>query len=407
MQSNKQTIRVFSIALLLSASLALGATAQDECPQPRVKVSNDMDYYIPQQRSNAEHNHLSLNTAVANSIIAQNAGDIRFFSSFTAAIPSGEMDYYLSVGSSPTDSGVQVLIKLVDNNNRVVLNSTKAVNDPLWVENTIDIAQTIANEVSPLIDKIKDHQHRIRDTTQAAISSKFELEQRSYTVKPKEEKRVTFVLKDCDGVVLPHRGLILELEGKGKIDRAAWIVDEDGMGEFVYTAPEDNEQATVTLAHEYEDVAGNENRVSVDAVDFNISGKLWLLVNHVNERAEIYIVGEHLGELEMNWNSDNTRGGTIAAFSDDVDKEIWSSNLVGFIEMTVTPAGANLWTVSNTWFPGPTKITTKQKGGYDIEILWPMENGTVLPVHGTITFEKPALFDQARKKYLAAKRGGR
>jgi hypothetical protein len=405
MQSNKHSNRVLSIVLVLLVFLILSATAQDECPPPRVKVSNDMDYYNMQDRNNTEHNILSLNTAVANNIIARNAGDIRFFSAFTAAIPVGDMDYYLTVGSSPTDLGAQVLIKLVDNKNRVVLNATKAVNDALWTENTIDIARSIASEVSPLMDKIKDHQHRIRNTTQAAISSKFELEQRSYHVKLKEEKSVTFILKDCDGIVLPHRGVLLELEGKGKIDRAGWIVDEDGMGEFVYTAPEDNEHAKVILSHRYEDVAGNENIVSVDAVDFNTSGKLWLLVNYVTERAEIYIVGEHIGALEMNWNSDNTRGGSIAAIRADVNKELWSTYLVGYFEMTVTPAGDHLWTTSNSWFPGPTKITDRKTGGYDIEILWPMENGGALPVHGTITMEKPALFDQARRKYLAAKRG--
>jgi hypothetical protein len=75
------------------------------------------------------------------------------------------------------------------------------------------------------------------------------------------------------------------------------------------------------------------------------------------------------------------------------------------IEMTVTPAGDNLWTTANSWFPGPTKITTNQNGGYEIEILWPKEDGTTFPVRGTITYEKTELFDQARKKYLAAKRG--
>jgi len=405
MQNYKQIMRTFLIVLLLQASIGLDVIAQDKCPQPRVKVGNDMDYYNPQQRSNTEHDLLSLNTAVANNIIAQNANDIRFFSAFTAAIPVGDVDYFLYVGSSPTDSGAQVLIKLVDNKNRVVLNSTEAVNDSLWTENTIDIALAIASEVSPLIDKIKDHQHRIRNTTQAAISSKFEIEQRSYHVKLKEGKRVTFILKDCDGIVLPQRVVLLELEGKGKIDRRTCTVDENGIGEFVYTAPENNEHAKVILSHKYEDVAGNENIVSVDAVDFNTSGKLWLLVNHDTERAEVYIVGEHIGELEMNWNSDNTRGGIIAAISADVDKEISSTYLIGYIEMTVTPAGDNLWTASNIWL-GPTKIKTRQKGGYEIEILWTMKDGTSLPVHGTITFKKPELFNQVRKKYLAAKRGG-
>lgn len=406
MQNFILTIRAFLIALLLQASLELDVIAQDQCPQPSVKVANDMDYYNQQQRSDTEHNHLALKTAIANSIIAQNANDIRFFSSFTAAVPVGEVDYYLTVGSDPTNSGVQVLIKLVDNNNRVVLRNQNIVNDALWVENTNDIAHGIAKEVTPLINKIKDHQHLIRNTSKAAISSKFELEKRSYAVKVKEKKSVSFVLKDCDEVILPFRTVILELKGKGEIDRTTCTVDENGKGEFVYTAPEDNGQTTVTLAHRYEDVAGNDNRFSVDAVNFNTIGKLWLLVNHITDRAEIYVVGEHIGELEMNWNSDNTRGGIIAAFSNDVDKEMWSSYLVGFIEMTVKQTGDNIWSVSNSWLPESTKINTMQEGGYEIEILWPMEDGGSFPVRGTITFEKPDLFDQARKKYLAAKRGG-
>ena len=399
-------MRTVLIALLIMVFCELDVIAQDNCPQPRVKVANDMDYYNMQQSSETEHNILSLNTAVANSIIAQNANDIRFFSSFTAAIPVGEVDYHLTVGSDLSNAGVQVLIKIVDNNSRVVLINQNMVNDALWVENINDIAYGIANEVSPLINKIKDHQHLIRNTSKAAISSKFELEKRSYVVKVKEKKRITFVLKDCDDVVLPFRTVILELEGKGKIDKTTCTVDENGTGEFVYTAPENNEQATVTLAHKYEDVAGNDNRFSVDAIKFNTSGKLWLLVNHVTDRAEIYVVGEHIGELEMNWDSDNTRGGIIAAFNNDVDKEMWSTYLVGYFEMTVKQTGDNIWSVSNSWLPESTKIKTMQKGGYEIEILWPVEDGSSFPVHGTITFEKPELFDQARKKFLAAKRGG-
>lgn len=69
-----------------------------------------MDYYHQQQRNDTEHNHLALNYAVGNSIIAQNANNIRFFSSFTAAVSVGEVDYYLTVDSHPTNFGVQVLI---------------------------------------------------------------------------------------------------------------------------------------------------------------------------------------------------------------------------------------------------------------------------------------------------------
>lgn len=398
-------MRTILFTLFLIVSWVSDLIAQDSCPMPRVKVSNDMDYYDSEQLSGNQHNILALNTTVANSIISQNAKDISFFSSFTSAVPVGEMDYYLTVESDPGASEVLISVKMLDNNNRIVLNAQNAIYDSIWVENTNSISQFISRKVSPLIDAIKEHQQRIRKTSMAAISSKFELDKRSYEVEVNETKKIAFKLIDCDGVVLPGRTIILELEGKGSIDKTTCTVDENGMGEFVYTAPGDNEQATVTLAHRYEDVAGNDNRFSVDAVKINTSGKLWLLVNYVSERAEIYIVGEHIGALEMNWNNENTLGGSIAAFSDDSDKEIWSSSLVGFIEMRVVKAGEDQWTASDSWFPGPVTITTRERGGYEIEILWPMEDGTSLPVKGTITYEKPESFDQARKKYLAANRG--
>ena len=393
-------MRAFIIALLLLASIGLDIIAQDKCPKPRVKVTNDIAYF--RQKTLAEDIKLNLNNAVANSIIAQNKNDIDFSS---LAVPGGEIDYSLTLGNDSINHGVQVWINIVDNNKRLVLNFQSKAYDSVNPENLNSIAQAIAKEISPLINKIKDHQYLIRNTSKAAISSKFELEKRSYAVKVNQKKRITFILKDCDDVVLPGRTVILELEGSGKIDKTTCTVDENGRGEFTYSSPDKNEIATVTLAHKYEDVAGNDNRFSVDAIKFNTTGKLWLLVNHITKGAEIYIVGEHIGELEMDWNDENTRGGSIAAFSADPDEEIWSSSLVGFIEMTVIAAGDDVWRVSNSWFPGPAKIISRKQGGYSIEILWPMEDGTSMPVRGTITYEKPELFDQARIKYLAAKRG--
>lgn len=394
-------MRAFLIALLLLVFIGLDIHAQDLCPKPRVKVTNDIAYF--RQNTIEEDIKLNLNNAVANSIIAQNKSDIDF-SSLTNA--GGEVDYFLSLGNDSINKGVQVLIRIIDNNNRLVLSFQSKAYDSLNPENLNSIAQAIAREISPLIHRIKDHQYLVRNTSEAAISSKFELEKRSYSVKVNEKQRITFVLKDCDDIVLPGRTIKLELEGGGKIDKTTCTVDENGRGEFIYSSPDKNETATVTLAHPYEDVAGNDNRISVDAVKFNTTGKLWLLVNHVTTGAEIYIVGEHIGDLEMDWNGENTRGGSIAAFSADPDEELWSYSLVGFIEMTVTAAGDDVWTVSNSWFPGPAKILSRQQGGYAIEIQWPMEDGTSLPVRGTITYAKPKLFDQARKKYLAVKRGG-
>ena len=393
-------MRAFIIALFLFVSFGSDIRAQDPCPKPRVLVTNDISYY--DQQPIEEDIRLNLINGVANSIIAQNRNDIDFISLLA---PGVDIDYSLTLGYESVNDGIQVLIRIVDNNKRLVLShnsSTYVIED---LENLTGIAHEAAREIFPLIHRIKDHQHLIRNTTLAAISSKYELEKRSYSVKVNERKKVPFILKDCDDVVLPGRTITLELEGSGKINKTTCTVDENGRGEFIYTAPDKNGKASVTLAHAYEDVAGNDNRISVDAVKFNTTGKLWLLVNHISKGAEIYIVGEHIGELEMDWNDENTRGGSIAAFSADPDEEIWSSSLVGFIEMTVTAAGEDVWTVSNSWFPGPAKITSRQQGGYFLEILWPMEDGTSMPVRGTITYEKPDLFDLARKKYLAAKRG--
>lgn len=408
MHKEIKPVRGLLIVLFLFASLATVAMAQEgECPQPRVEVANDIDYYNMPSGGEAGHNHLSMNTAVGNSIIALNSGDIRFFSAFTLAVPLEEVDYHLSVGSSPSNQGVLVAIKLVDNNNRVVLNRTKTVDDPGWPENVNAIAQQIANEVSPIIDNIKDHQILIRSTTEAAISSKFDPEKRNYTVMPEKKQKVSFILKDCDDATLPIRDVILELEGPGKIDKTSLTVDTDGKGEFTYTAPKENAKAKVILVHKYEDVAGNDNRISVDAVDFNTSGKLWLLIDHISKRAEIIVVGEHLGPLEMMWDNGNTRGGIIAAFSDDEDEEIWSSFFVGFIDMKVDQAGEGVWNISRDWFAGETKITSREQGGFEIEIQWPLDNGGILPVRGIITYNKPAGFDAARKRFLAAKRNRR
>lgn len=405
MQKELRRARGLLLVLVLFASLATIALAQEgECPQPRVEVANDIDYYNMPRTDESGHNLLALNTAVGNSIISLNSGDIRFFSAFTAEVPLGEVDYHLSVGSRPSDQGALVSIKLIDNNNRVVLTRLKTVDAPDWAENINVIARQMAQEVSPIIDDIKDHQIYIRSTTEAAISSKFEPEKRNYTVKPEEKQKISFILKDCDDATLPIRDVILELEGPGKLDNTSLTVDADGKGEFIYTAPKENAKAKVILAHKYEDVSGNDNRISIDAVDINTSGKLWLLVNHISKRAKIFVVGEHNGSLEMMWSNENTRGGIAAAFSDDEDEELWSSYFVDFIDMNVVQAGKGVWAISDDWFPGETKITSREQGGFEIEILWELEDGGVYPVSGVITYNKPKEFDAARNHFLATKR---
>ena len=75
--------------------------------------------------------------------------------------------------------------------------------------------------------------------------------------------------------------------------------------------------------------------------------------------------------------------------------------------MKVVQAGKGVWTISDDWFPGETKISSREQGDFEIEILWELEDGGVYPVRGVITYNKPAEFDAARDHFLAAKRNRR
>lgn len=398
---NQKMKTIFYTVLLILASVFNGS-AQDDCPQPRVKVINLIKL---EQTSLTERLHNTLGASVTSYIINQNRRDIQFFDSF---VSESDVDYFLTINHDSKNTNVQILIKLTDRNNRVVLDFQSSIYDLIDNVEIDSLGESIAEKVSPLIDNINDHQHKIRNTSKAAIQAKFELEKLSYVVNVNENRRITFVLMDCDNVILPDRTVNLLLDGKGEIDKTTCAVDENGRGEFTYTAPKiNNEQATVYLIHKYETASGRDNNEASQGVKIRTTGKMWLLVNHVTERAEIYIVGEHIGELEMKWDSENTRGGLAAAFSADDDKELWSSSVIELLEMTVTPTGEDVWKATSTWWPGTTTIKATKEDGFEINILWPGDDGTSIQVRGTITFEKPELFDQVRRKYLAAKRGGR
>lgn len=392
---------IFYTVLLILASVFNGF-AQDNCRPPVVKVTNHIKF---DPISFTESLQIGLASTVYSYIESIDRRNIRFCEAFCS---DSDVDYFLTIGHESQNTSTQILIKLTDRNNRVVLNfrsNTYDLQDNTEINN---IAESIGQKVTPLIDKIKDHEHKIRNTSKASIQAKFEPEKLSYIVKVNEKKRITFVLMDCDNVILPDRSVNLLLEGKGEIDKTTCTVDENGRGEFTYTAPNDNnEQATVYLIHKYETASGRDNNEASQPVKIRTTGKLWLLVNHVTEQAEIYIVGEHIGDLEMKWDSENTRGGLAAAFSADDDKELWSSSVIELLEMKVTPKGEDVWKATNTWWPGTTTIKSNKEFGYEINILWPVDDGTPFPVRGTISYEKPELFDQVRRKYLAAKRGGR
>ncbi len=384
------------------------AFAEPECPAPRVLVVSALDASgnladgspIDPQR----HRFFALANAVENEIIANNRADIRFFSTFSSSVAITDVDYELTVEADSTEGGVRVSLGLVDQNARTVLRRSEGVGGTDWVLHSIDLAQQVAATVTPMIRPIREHQRRMRATTSEAIHAGFSLQAREIPVELRESKEVSFVLQDCDGEPLPSRGVALQLEGPGRLKPHRVTTDERGRARFTYTAPDENARATVVLAHRYEDAAGNDGIVATDAVVFRTSGKLWLLIDHRSRGAEIIVVAEHNGSLESHWDQDNTRGGFVVASTSDPDEELWSSSVVGFLEMQVVRQREGRWATVGEWFPAPATITTAERGGYAVDIAWPIEGGGTVPVHGTITYRKPAGFDAARQKFLRAKR---
>ncbi len=218
---------VLAALLVIVAAMARPAEAQtsDECPAPKVGVVNGSP-------GGAAANAADI---IINDVIKSNKGSIRFFQSFKGG--AIDVDYTLTVTGAPGDAASA---SLDDQKGRNVASGSGA-------------AANLAAQLSPLLDKIRDHQRRIRDREKSAIAAEMTLSPRDTKIKVGETASISIEIVDCDGEALV-REVRVQLKGSGDLtprklqstDAAQYKSAEPGI-------------ARVTGFWEYENVAGLPN----------------------------------------------------------------------------------------------------------------------------------------------------
>ncbi len=104
---------------------------------------------------------------------------------------------------------------------------------------------------------------------------------KSYTAKSNEQKVITFVLQDCDGVPLKDRKIMVTAQ-KGKVDHSELHTNTEGIAYFVWTAPDENTEESINVSYKYDLPSDrpdqlNENiaiKVSKPREEFNVTLKV-------------------------------------------------------------------------------------------------------------------------------------
>ncbi len=225
-------VAVLAALLVLAATLARPAVAQtsDDCPAPKVGVVNATSAGDARSPQHAE--------AIINDAIESNKGSVRFFQSFKGG--AIDVDYTLTVTGGTGDDGAGSSASLDDQKGRNVASGSGAAAD-------------LASQLSPMLDKIRDHQRRIRDQEKSAIAPEMTLSPRDTKIKVGETASITIEIVDCDGETLV-REVRVQLKGSGDLtprklqsaDAAQYKSAEPGI-------------ARVTGIWKYENVAGLTN----------------------------------------------------------------------------------------------------------------------------------------------------
>lgn len=220
-------VAVLAALLIFVAVMARPAVAQtsDDCPAPKVGVVNGSP-------GGATANAADI---IINDVIKSNKGSIRFFQSFKGG--AIDVDYTLTVTGGAGDVATA---SLDDQKGRNVASGSGAV-------------ANLASQLSPMLDKIRDHQRRIRDQEKSAISAEMTLSPRDTKIKVGETASIGIEIVDCDGETLV-REVRVQLKGSGELtprklqttDAAQYKSAEPGI-------------ARVTGFWEYENVAGLPN----------------------------------------------------------------------------------------------------------------------------------------------------
>ncbi len=191
-------LKTAGLAAMLFAALATGAPRQadaqssDDCPMPKVSVANASYDVSANTASNA--------SAIINGVIESNKGSIRFFQDVTGG--GVDVDYALIVTGGESEDGSGSSAKLDDRKGRNVA--------------SVSGGGDVVTQLTPMLDRIRDHQRRMREQDQSAIAAELTVKPGSQSIKQGETANLTVEIKDCDGVVL-NREAGIELQGPSSV----------------------------------------------------------------------------------------------------------------------------------------------------------------------------------------------
>ncbi len=244
-------VAVLTCALLLGGGISAAHAAQ-ECPEPRVRV---FEWMPDDPRESRAQNLVTLwnRDGIRFLMTGKNLGH-RAFLEMSAGVSLDLWDEYILTTSSTADA---ITMNLVDGKGRPVASATGG--DP----------ESVAQQMTPMLQMIRDHQSKVREDEHIAIDSWVYSSVQLLTLEVDMEETVTFELVDCDGYVLADREVEIELTGPGEVEPQTVTTDGDGRGEFTYVAT-DPGQASVMIWYVHDCIelegvkyASGQNRVQI------------------------------------------------------------------------------------------------------------------------------------------------
>jgi len=222
---------IVSLSAILFFTIGLGwaASGSDHCPIPEI--------FVLLEGSDDELEDLFLRR-----LVQENQDGVNF------SIPPGEeltakdSRYILSVSSSSADAPESRLeVTLQDPKGRVVFgqNVSTPVNgrDKNSINNFL-VDQQVAY-CSPLLNKVREHQKRIREIENSAIEASIGGLDDFIEVNPGTEISFDFWLRDCDGDYLCNREVSIDFRGVGDVFPRELTTDDAGRGSFTFESEEE------------------------------------------------------------------------------------------------------------------------------------------------------------------------
>ena len=242
--NNKKTY-IFAVLILIIAAIAGSPALLDagQCPQPRVYVQEFMPDNTLEDQAQM-HLRRSNRGAVRFLLGGEIMGHRKFFEESTGISLHNFDDYILTSGSS--ESGT-ITLTLRDNRGRLAY--TASGTDPI----------AVAEAMSPLLEKIRSHQRKIRREEHTAIRAWIYTNPKSAQLEEGEQIEIQFELIDCDGYVLANRVVEIEIAGPGEVKPTRVTTDNQGKGSITYTATRPG-RAAVYLWYTYDviDLVGTD-----------------------------------------------------------------------------------------------------------------------------------------------------